>query len=96
MYRLVFRKKALKQWKALDASVRSELAIFLERRLLNPYVPGSRLRGELADCYKIKLRKAGIRLIYLPDGKNLVVTVISVGKREAGAAYRHAVVELEN
>jgi mRNA interferase RelE/StbE len=96
MDRLVFRKRALKQWNALDASVRRELLNILEHRLLNPFVPSSRLRGKLSGCYKIKLKKAGIRLIYLPDGDNLVVTVISVGKREDGTAYRAAEAELGN
>jgi mRNA-degrading endonuclease RelE of RelBE toxin-antitoxin system len=36
------------------------------------------------------------RLIYLPDGENLVVTVISVGKREDGTAYLAAEAELGN
>jgi mRNA interferase RelE/StbE len=96
MYRLVFRKKALKQWNALDSSVRRDLVNVLQQRLLNPFVPSSRLRGELSGCYKIKLKKAGIRLIYLPDAENLSVTVISIGKRENGTAYRVAEAELGN
>ena len=90
MYTLAFRTKALKQWRALDPSVRRELLQVLEKRLLNPYEPSSRLRDDLSHCYKIKLRKAGVRLVYFPDGENFVVLVIAVGKRDGGEVYREA------
>jgi mRNA interferase RelE/StbE len=90
MYALVFREKALKQWMKLDPSIRRELFPVLQERLLNPFVPSARLRDELSGCYKIKLRKAGIRLVYYPDGETLVVTVIAVGKRDGEAVYRAA------
>lgn len=96
MYSLVFREKALKQWNSLDSGIRRELMPILRRRLLNPFVPSARLRNELSDCYKIKLRKAGIRLVYYPDGNNLIVYVLAVGKREGEAAYRDALLELED
>lgn len=41
----------------------------------------------MPDCYKIKLRASGFRLVYQVHGKVLVVTVIAVGKRENGLIY---------
>jgi len=54
--------------------------------LAHPRVPAARLR-ELPDCYKIKLRKAGYRLIYRVVDDRLVVIVLAVGKRERDEAY---------
>ena len=55
---------ALKEWDALDGSVKEVLRSQLRKRLDNPHVPGSRLHGGLANCDKIKLRKQGYRLVY--------------------------------
>jgi mRNA interferase RelE/StbE len=61
----------------------------------NPHSPGSLLRGELKDCYKIKLAKAGYRLVYKVQDEQLIVLVLSVGKREESLAYRLAVGRLQ-
>ncbi|WP_239253880.1 type II toxin-antitoxin system RelE family toxin [Candidatus Nitrotoga sp. M5] len=42
---------------------------------------------QLAGCYKIKLLKQGFRLVYVVEDGELVVLVLSVGKRENNAAY---------
>ena len=44
----------------------------------------------MADCYKIKLRQAGYRLIYRVDDDVVTVSVIAVGKRDKLAAYTTA------
>lgn len=62
-YRLKFLPEALEEWRALDGSIRTPLKKLLEKRLAQPHVPGGALHGELAGCYKIKLRKQGVRLI---------------------------------
>ena len=41
----------------------------------------------MKDCYKIKLRAAGYRLVYRVDDDVVYVTVISIGKRERLQAY---------
>jgi len=53
-------------------------------------VESARLSG-LRDCYKIKLRSAGFRLVYLVRDEEVVVSVIAVGKRERNAVYKAAV-----
>jgi mRNA interferase RelE/StbE len=45
----------------------------------------------MRDCYKIKLRSAGYRLVYQVRDDELVVSVVAVGKRERHAVYRTAV-----
>jgi mRNA interferase RelE/StbE len=93
-YRLQFLPEALNEWNGLDGSVKSLLRAALKKRLGQPHVPGSRLHADLRNCYKIKLRKLGYRLVYTVEDDVLVVLVISIGKREDMAAYRQAVERL--
>ena len=89
-YTLKFVPAALTEWRALDGSVKANLKKLLAKRLENPRVPGSELRGELRGCYKIKLRKQGYRLVYQVEDDAIVVLVLAVGKREDDDAYRAA------
>jgi len=86
-YRLKFVPDAWREWMALDGSIKQALKPLLAKRLQNPHVPGSLLHRELAGCYKIKLLKQGYRLVYAVEDGELVVLVLSVGKRENNAAY---------
>ena len=88
-YSLEFVESALKEWRKLPATIREPLKKKLAERLANPRVPSARLHG-MPDCYKIKLRTAGYRLVYQVHDKVLVVTVVAVGKRENGLAYLKA------
>ena len=88
-YRLEFLPSALKEWRKLGATVRNQFAKKLDERLAAPRVPSARL-SEFPDCYKIKLRKAGYRLVYRVDDDRIVVFVIAVGKRERSEAYKAA------
>ena len=85
-YSLEFVESALKEWRKLSPGIREQLKKKLAERLKQPHVPSSRLHG-MQDCYKIKLRAAGYRLVYQVQDKVLVVTVVAVGKREKGLAY---------
>lgn len=88
-YSLEFVESALKEWRKLAPGIRDQLKNKLRERLQNPHVPSARLHG-LPDCYKIKLRTAGYRLVYQVNDKVVVVTVVAVGKRDKGLAYRLA------
>ena len=94
-YQLAFKTAALAEWNALDGSVKQLFRSALRKRLDNPHSPGSLLRGDLKDCYKIKLAKAGYRLVYKVQDEQLIVLVLSVGKREESLAYRLAVGRLQ-
>ncbi|MBE4811081.1 type II toxin-antitoxin system RelE/ParE family toxin [Enterobacter cloacae complex sp. P42C] len=41
----------------------------------------------LPDCYKIKLRSLGYRLVYQVQDNVVTVFVIAIGKREKSAVY---------
>jgi mRNA interferase RelE/StbE len=93
-YRLKFLPEALEEWNALDGSVKEVLRKALKKRLDQPLTPGAQLHGDLRNCYKIKLRKQGYRLVYSVEDDALVVLVLAVDKREDMAAYRSAVERL--
>lgn len=44
----------------------------------------------LPDCYKIKLKSSGYRLVYQVRDAMVIVFVISIGKREKSAVYQAA------
>jgi mRNA interferase RelE/StbE len=62
-YDVEWDPKALKELRKLDGAVRLQFLRKLQERQSNPRVPGDALHG-LRDCYKIKLRGAGYRLVY--------------------------------
>ncbi|MBE0504940.1 MAG: type II toxin-antitoxin system RelE/ParE family toxin [Desulfuromonadales bacterium] len=88
-YELEFKESALKEWQKLDHSLREIFKKRLVERLAAPRVESARLTG-LPDCYKIKLRDAGYRLVYQVFDNLLVVVVIAVGKREKNQVYHNA------
>lgn len=90
-YQLEFLESALAEWNSLDGAVRQVLKKLLEKRLESPRMPGAELHGELADCYKIKLRKQGYRLVYQVRDTALVVLVIAVDRRDKDKVYQAAV-----
>jgi len=87
-YELEFKESALKEWRKLDNSIRELFKKRLAERLESPHVESARLSG-LPDCYKIKLRNAGYRLVYQVFDGLLLVVVIAVGKRENKQVYRN-------
>ena len=86
-YRLKFTLAALAEWKALDGSVKETFRKLLKKRMLQPHLPGSALKGPLIACYKIKLRQQGYRLIYTLQDEVLIVLVLTISKRENNAVY---------
>jgi mRNA interferase RelE/StbE len=89
IYKLRFHELALNEWQKLDGSVRNPLKKKLAERLENPRVLSAVLSG-MPDCYKIKLKGAGYRLVYRVDDDVLYVTVIAVGKRDMNQVYETA------
>ncbi|MEW5838401.1 MAG: type II toxin-antitoxin system RelE/ParE family toxin [Pseudomonadota bacterium] len=85
-FKLQFHVAALEEWRRLGGGVREQLKKKLAERLQNPRVPSAALHG-MADCYKIKLRSAGLRLIYRVDDGVLTVFVLALGKRERNQVY---------
>jgi len=94
-YELKFDPDALREWNKLDKSIKKGILPILERRLENPVIEGARLSGDLRNCFKIKSKNSGYRLIYTVQENILIVTVISVGKRQDLAAYERASVRIK-
>lgn len=92
-YLLEFKPTAFKEWNKLDNSVKSVFKKKLKEVLLNPKIESNRLSG-LPNCYKIKLRSIGYRLVYQVNDDRIVVLVLAVGKRERSEAYKKANIRL--
>jgi len=80
-YSLKFHQEALKEWDNLSETDKGYFKKKLRQRLENPYVPGSKLSGG-RNLYKIKRMRPPLRLTYLVDDKALVVTALSVGRKD--------------
>lgn len=94
-YKLGFTDKAAKAWRKLDPSLKDMFSRKLEERLNNPRVPGSALHG-MRDCYRIKLRDVGYRLVYQVLETRITVMVIAIGRRDGGDVYREAARERDD
>lgn len=88
-YSLEFDARALKEWHKLGDTVREQLKKKLTTILANPRIEANRLHA-FPDCYKIKLRSSGYRLVYQVIDQEVVVFVVAVDKRERDQVYRKA------
>lgn len=89
IYNLEFDPRALKEWRKLGDDIRLQFKKKLEQVLQHPRIDKNRLR-ELPDCYKIKLRASGYRLVYQVREQTITVFVVAVGKRERSTTYNDA------
>ena len=89
-YELEFVQLAKKEWDSLDNTIKKQFKKKLIERLETPRVKQAKLSG-MADCYKIKLRQYGFRLVYQVKDDKLIVMVVSVGKREKNQVYKRAI-----
>ena len=88
-YDVEWDPKALKELRKLDGAVRLQFLRKLQERQSHPRVPADVLHG-LKDCYKIKLRGAGYRLVYRVEDERIVILVLAIGKRERSSVYEQA------
>ena len=85
-YRATFLRDAKKEWDRLASWLHKQLEKKLRERLDSPRVEADRLQG-LPDCYKMKLRSAGYRLVYRVFDDRIVVQIVAIVKRERNKAY---------
>jgi len=88
IYRIKFTKVSNKEWNKLNTSIKIQFKKKLKKRLENPRVLKDKLSG-YKNIYKIKLRSSGFRLAYEVKDKEIVVLVLSVGKRENNEIYNN-------
>ena len=78
----------------LDPTIKQQLRKKLDKVIENPHIPKNRLSGELHNCYKIKLRKAGIRLVYQVNDDEIYILLLTVGKRADNEVYNTALTRI--
>lgn len=88
IYKIKFTPISDKEWKKIDSSLRLQFKKKLETVIQNPRIPKNKLSG-YENIYKIKLRSAGFRLAYEVKEKEIIVLVLSVGKRENNKIYEN-------
>ncbi len=88
-FKLRFHELALIEWNKLDGSIKSQFKKKLAEPLEQPRLKSSALSG-MKDCYKIKLRQLGYRIVYRVDDNIVSVTVIAAGKRDKEKVYQDA------
>ena len=74
----------------LSQPIKDQLYKKLKKVQENPHIPKNRLSGELSSCYKIKLLKAGVRLVYQVIDEEVVILLVTVGKRADSEIYEAA------
>ena len=88
-YKLEFLPSAYKECNKLGHTVRDQFKKKLTQRFELPRVPSDALHG-MPECYKIKLKSSGYRLVYEVIDERVVVSVVAVGKRERSDVYENA------
>ena len=78
----------------LDAAIKTQLRKKLDKVVENPHIPKNRLAGGLYNCYKIKLKRAGIRLVYQVNDDEIYILLLTVGKRADNEVYETALKRL--
>lgn len=71
--------RAKKDLKKLDKLYREKASITIDVLASNPFM-GEKMEGEFRGQYRIKIPP--IRIIYLIDQKNKIITVTAVGHRQ--------------
>ncbi|MGX2951084.1 type II toxin-antitoxin system RelE family toxin [Ursidibacter sp. B-7004-1] len=74
----------------LDATIKAQLRKKLDKVVENPHIPKNRLAGDLHNCYKIKLKRAGVRLVYQVNDNEIYILLLTVGKRADNEVYNTA------
>ena len=85
-YELLFLPSAKKEWDKLDRDICNQFKKKLVERLENPEIFKDKLAG-MVDCYKIKLRASGYRLVYRVVKQEIIVQVIAIGTRAKDQVY---------
>ncbi|MEY2943547.1 MAG: hypothetical protein RLY97_1561 [Pseudomonadota bacterium] len=83
IYAIEILPSARREWKKLGPDIKRQAVRKLEHLCVNPRVTSAQL-SDMPDCYKIKLRSVGYRIIYQVVDDRLVIVIVAAGKRDAG------------
>lgn len=95
-YKLLRHKDFADEWENLPVTIRDQFKKKLAKIIEQPHIPKNMLKGDLAGCYKIKLLKAGVRLVYQVRDDEIVILLITVGKRADSVVYDEAVKRIKD
>ena len=84
-YNLLRHKDFTAEWEKLPSAIRDQFKKKLAKVIEQPHIPKNMLKGDLAGCYK-----AGVRLIYQVKDDQVVILLITVGKRADNIVYDEA------
>jgi len=93
-YRVVLTADAAEDLRALDKSVKEQVARQLRKLETSPQLGehlGRKAGFDLTGYYKLYAAKKAIRIVYRIMELEVVVEVVAIGKREDMAVYREAV-----
>lgn len=88
-YSLNILRTAQNDFNQLERKESDQLRKKLTKILENPHIKANKLRG-MPNCYKIKLRAAGMRGVYQVNDQTVTVLLVAVGKRKDSEAYDKA------
>jgi len=92
VYKIEFLPDAEKDFDALDASIRKEVAKKIDALAENPFLGkplGKKYGVDLTGLYKIYVSKKKYRIVYRLIGKHIeVIEIVGIGKREKEEVYR--------
>ena len=98
-WKISYFDEALQDYYDLEGSIRPQVAKLIQRVSKNPlpqreggfgHELGHKNGTNLAGCLKIKLKKAGIRIIYKLERTEQGMTVIIIGMRKDDDVYKEA------
>lgn len=103
-WKVIFEKEARNDFKKLDGSQKQEVLKSLKKVSLNPISQfkggygkplGNKNNLNLKGCYKIKLKKSGLRIVYRLVEIKHEMCIIVIGARNADEVYKLAFKRLD-
>jgi mRNA interferase RelE/StbE len=89
-YKLLRNKDFTAEWEKLPSAIRDQFKKKLAKVIEQPHIPKNMLRGDLTGFYKNKLIKTGVLLFYQVKDDQVVILLITVGKRADSIVYDEA------
>ena len=98
-WRIKYRKEAIDDIDSIDGSLKPQITKLIHRVATNPLPQreggygvelGNKNGIDLTGCLKIKLKKAGIRIVYTLERTELGMEIVIIGMRADLDVYRKA------
>lgn len=90
-YKIIFDPVALKSIKKMDSSLVRQILKRIGILRKNPYAGkhlGNKMGMNLTGYYKLYACNKKIRVVYMVSEKEILITIIMIGKREKGEVYK--------